>query len=81
MVIELYQKRIHVRFEHVRHSKSRMDFLKRVQKNNAAAKKAKETGVRVQLKRLPEGPRKGGMIKNANVETVYPQKFVGLYQG
>ena len=42
---------------------------------------AKKTGVKVQLKRLPEGPRKGGFIKGATVETVYPQKFVGLYQG
>jgi large subunit ribosomal protein L21e len=51
------EKRINVRIEHVRHSRSREDFLKRVKANFALQQKAKETGEPQQLKRVPKQPR------------------------
>ncbi|XP_036915761.1 60S ribosomal protein L21-like [Sturnira hondurensis] len=47
-------KRINVRIEHIKHSKSRGSFLKRVKDNDQKKKEAKETGTWVQLKRQPE---------------------------
>merc|ERR1711937_837266 len=44
-------KRINVRIEHVKHSKSRQGFLDRVVANNAAIKAAKEAGTFVNVKR------------------------------
>ena len=51
------EKRLNVRIEHIRQSRSRDDFLRRVKENAAAKKKAKETGEPVQVKRLPLEPR------------------------
>ena len=44
-------KRINVRIEHVKHSKSRLSFLTRVHENEKQRALAKETGVRYELKR------------------------------
>ncbi|KAF2653578.1 hypothetical protein K491DRAFT_602597 [Lophiostoma macrostomum CBS 122681] len=51
------EKRINVRVEHVRLSRSREDFLKRVKENFAKQKKAKEEGVPQAMKRQPAMPR------------------------
>ncbi|KAI8510531.1 PREDICTED: 60S ribosomal protein L21-like [Branchiostoma belcheri] len=59
-------KRINLRVEHVKHSRSREDFLKRVKKNDELKKKHKETGVYKNLKREPVGPRPGHMVRTAN---------------
>jgi large subunit ribosomal protein L21e len=40
-----------VRIEHIKHSKSRDSFLKRVKENDQKKKEAKEKGTWVQLKR------------------------------
>jgi len=53
-------KRIHVRVEHVRPSKSQSGHLQRVKDNEAIKKAAKESGVPAPasaLKRAPKGPR------------------------
>ena len=76
---KILAKRIHVRIEHVKASKSRQDFLNRVTSNTAASKAAKASGVKATLKRLPEGPRPAAFIRT-KAQTVYPAKFVGLYQ-
>lgn len=44
-------KRINVRIEHVKHSKSRDSFLQRVKENEAKKMEAKEKGTWVELKR------------------------------
>lgn len=51
------EKRVNVRCEHVRHSRSRDEFLTRVKENAAKAKKAKSEGTTVNLKRQPVMPR------------------------
>ena len=55
-------KRIHVRVEHVRPSKSQAGHLARVKENEAIKKAAKESGKPIApgaLKRQPQGPRDG----------------------
>nr|CAB3265707.1 60S ribosomal protein L21-like [Phallusia mammillata] len=61
-------KRINVRIEHVRHSKSRLSFIKRVHENEQKRALAKETGVPCQLKRQPQQPRKGHFVRSGGVE-------------
>ncbi|OJD37434.1 60s ribosomal protein l21 [Diplodia corticola] len=68
------EKRINVRIEHVRHSRSRDEFINRVKENAARRKAAKAEGQSVQLKRqpaLPRGPRTVSMKDNLP-ETVTP---------
>ncbi|MCI3325476.1 60S ribosomal protein L21, partial [Escherichia coli] len=55
-------KKINVRIEHVKHSGCRLDFLKRVKRNEALKKEAKETKVRAELRRQPQGPREGHFV-------------------
>lgn len=73
-------KKIHVRVEHVKHSKCRQDFLNRVAENEKKRAEAKKAGVFVSLKRTPELPRKGGIIKTkkTKVETLTPLSYQGL---
>ncbi|POW14753.1 hypothetical protein PSTT_02682 [Puccinia striiformis] len=56
------EKRVNLRIEHVKHSKCRDDFLRRVKENARLKKEAKEKGEKVQLKRLPAGPREAHTI-------------------
>jgi len=76
----ILKKRIHVRIEHVKPSKCRDDFLKRVISNEVAKKAAKESGKRAVLKRLPVQPRCGSFISKPRVETITALPFTGLYQ-
>lgn len=59
----IIRKRLHVRIEHVHHSKCREDFLKRVKSNDAARRAAKSAGT---IHRLvldsPNGPLTRVMI-------------------
>lgn len=73
-------KRIHVRLEHVRHSKCRQEFLDRVQANDAKRAAAKKAGEQVYLKRVPPQPLKAETVKTSKTEllTVYPSPYAGL---
>jgi large subunit ribosomal protein L21e len=68
------EKRVNVRIEHVRHSRSREEFLLRVKENAAKRKKAKEEGVHVHLKRQPAMPREARTVstKGNLPETITP---------
>jgi large subunit ribosomal protein L21e len=68
------EKRINVRIEHVRHSRSRDEFLSRVKENAAKQRKAKEEGVHVHLKRQPVQPREARTIsaKENKPESIVP---------
>ena len=71
-------KRIYVRIEHVRHSSSRAEFLKRVKRNTELKKKAKENKQKVpNLKRIPSQPQDGHLVKARKTEiiTVKPLKY------
>ncbi|KAF2192587.1 hypothetical protein K469DRAFT_654255 [Zopfia rhizophila CBS 207.26] len=71
------EKRINVRIEHVRHSRSREDFLKRVKENSEKMKKAKAEGVHMHLKRQPAAPRDARTIstKDNKPESITPLPY------
>ncbi|XP_033701214.1 large ribosomal subunit protein eL21-like [Tursiops truncatus] len=60
---KILAKRIHVRIEHIKDSKSRDSFLKRVKENNQKKKEDKEKGTWVQLKRQPAPPREAHFVR------------------
>jgi large subunit ribosomal protein L21e len=68
------EKRINVRVEHVRHSRSRDEFIARVKENAAKKRKAKETGEHVHLKRQPAQPREARTVsgKDNKPESIAP---------
>merc|ERR1711981_340050 len=60
---EILPKRINLRIEHVKHSKSRLSFIERVHSNEAQRKENKAAGVKTTLKRIPAQPRPGHVVK------------------
>ena len=68
------EKRVSLRIEHVRHSKCRDDFLRRVKENAAKKLEAQKKGVKISLKRLPAQPRSSHFVssKNNAPETITP---------
>ncbi|KAK5079472.1 ribosomal protein L21e-domain-containing protein [Cryomyces antarcticus] len=56
------EKRVNVRIEHIKLSRSREDFLKRVKENAAKMTKAKNEGVHMHLKRQPAMPREARTV-------------------
>uniref|UniRef100_H0XMT9 Large ribosomal subunit protein eL21 n=1 Tax=Otolemur garnettii TaxID=30611 RepID=H0XMT9_OTOGA len=61
-------KRINVRIEHIKPSKSRDSFLKRVKENDQKKKEAKEKGTWVQLKCQPAPPREAHFVRTNRKE-------------
>ena len=74
-------KRIHVRIEHVRQSKSRKAFVARVHANEAAKKEAKAKGTKVNCKRIPTQPRAAHVVDPSKTKISYmnPEKFRELF--
>ena len=70
-------KRIHVRTEHVRHSRCREEFLKRVKENERLRAEAKKLGNKISLKRKPGLPKLGETIdiSKTQVETLRQVKY------
>ncbi|KAE8374424.1 ribosomal protein L21e-domain-containing protein [Aspergillus bertholletiae] len=66
------EKRVNIRIEHVKHSRSREDFIKRVKENAEKKKQAKEQGVHLHLKRQPVGPREAHTVAAIAPETITP---------
>ena len=72
----ILRKRINVRVEHVRPSRSREGFLNRVKENDAKRAAAQKAGEHVVLKRIPEQPKKAFLLKVEEApETLYPIPF------
>jgi large subunit ribosomal protein L21e len=71
------EKRINVRIEHVRHSRSREDFIKRVKENAAKRKQAKTEGIHVHLKREAALPREARTVsmKDNKPESIAPVAY------
>ena len=77
-------KRICVRIEHVRKSRSRQAFVERVKRNDALKIAAKKEGKKIITKRLPVQPTEAHIVDPAKTEAkkdVYmnPIKFRELY--
>ncbi|KAG9295238.1 hypothetical protein G9A89_000061 [Geosiphon pyriformis] len=68
------EKRVNVRVEHIKHSKCRDDFLRRVKENARLKHEARAKGEKVNLKRQPELPRTARFVSTAkNIpETIAP---------
>ncbi|KJE91017.1 ribosomal protein L21 [Capsaspora owczarzaki ATCC 30864] len=73
----IINKRVNLRIEHVKHSTCRHDFLDRVKVNEAKRLAAKKDGVQVSLKRQPQQPRVGHVVRTKKVspETLSPLPF------
>merc|ERR1711887_1993 len=71
---DILPKRINLRIEHVKHSKSRLSFIDRVHKNEETRKANRAAGITTPLKRIPAQPRKGHVVKakKAGEEFVAP---------
>ena len=72
-------KRIHVRIEHCRKSRSRLAFVERVKSNDAAKIEAKKAGKKISCKRIPLQPTEAHVVKATNVQVINPLKFRELY--
>jgi large subunit ribosomal protein L21e len=74
------EKRINLRIEHVKHSKCRDDFLKRVKENLRLKREAKAKGETVNVKRQPIFPRNGHVVSTeGNVpQTLRPVAYEAL---
>merc|ERR1711991_2870 len=61
-------KRVNIRVEHVKHSKCRDDFLRRVKENEVKKREAKLKGIKVDCKRQPAPPRGIAVASTKNNE-------------
>ena len=75
------RKRIHVRIEHVQHSRCREDFLKRRAENDAAKVEAKKAGKTVVTKRTVAGPRDGFTLENVQSTILTPIPYDIVREG
>ena len=72
-------KRMHIRYEHVRQSQSRVAFVERVKSNDKLKEQAKKEGRKIQTKRMPVQPREPHVIAGKDVQILNPIKFRELY--
>mmetsp|Transcript_12821 Transcript_12821/g.27187 ORF Transcript_12821/g.27187 Transcript_12821/m.27187 type:complete len:163 (+) Transcript_12821:115-603(+) len=78
----ILEKRIHVRIEHIRKSKCQKEIIARKQANEAAKKRAAETGEKADLKRHPKPPKEGYFLAapggDGEITTIQPLPFSDL---
>jgi large subunit ribosomal protein L21e len=72
-------KRIHIRIEHARKSRSRLAFVERVKANDKLKVEAKKAGKKVITKRIPVQPQDAKVVSGSNVTYMNPIKFRELY--
>uniref|UniRef100_A0A7S3FVZ4 60S ribosomal protein L21 n=1 Tax=Strombidium rassoulzadegani TaxID=1082188 RepID=A0A7S3FVZ4_9SPIT len=72
-------KRIHVRIEHVRKSRSREAFVERIKKNDELKRQAKKDGKKIVTKREAVGPSDAHVVSGKDVKYMNPLKFRELY--
>ncbi|XP_014445078.1 60S ribosomal protein L21-like [Tupaia chinensis] len=80
---KILAKRINVRIEHIKHSKSRYSFLKCVKENDQKKKEAKQKGTWVQLKHQPAPHREAHFVRTNGKEPELlepiPYQFMGEF--
>ena len=74
-------KRLHLRIEHVRQSKSREAFVERVRTNDKLKREAKAKGVKISTKRIPKQPREASVVDSSKttISFMNPVKFRELF--
>ncbi|ELW62560.1 60S ribosomal protein L21 [Tupaia chinensis] len=65
---KIFAKRINVRIEHIKHSKSRESILKCVKENDQKKKEAKGKGTWIQLKHQPAPPKEAHFVRTSGKE-------------
>ena len=76
------RKRLHIRYEHVQHSRCREDFLARRKANDEAHAAAKKAGKKIVTKRAPAGlPREGFTLENVKTEILTPIPYDIVREG
>ena len=78
----IIRKRLHIRYEHVQHSRCREDFLARRKANDEAHAAAKKAGKKIVRKRAPVGlPREGFTLENVKTEILTPIPYDIVREG
>ena len=74
-------KRLHIRIDHLRKSRCRDSFVKRVKSNDAAKTAANKAKKIISTKRQPQGPKEGFVVELAKtkVEFMNPKPHVYVY--
>lgn len=74
-------KRLHVRFEHLRKSRCKEDFIKRVKANDKAKTAAKKENKKISTKRIPVLPTGGHLVDLAKtqVQFINPKPYTQVY--
>ena len=75
------EKRIHVRVEHIRHSNSRLSFIKKILENDKLKQEANKKGTPISTKRQPAGPGNAKNVKFSqdNIEAVNVLPFMEIF--
>ena len=75
------EKRIHVRVEHIRHSNSRLAFVKKILENDKLKAEARKNGQIISTKRQPQGPGEAKNVKYTmeNIEAVNVLPFMEIF--
>lgn len=75
------EKRIHVRVEHLRHSNSRLSFVKKIVENDKLKAEANKKGQRISTKRVPSGPSDAKHVKfsEEKLEAVNVLPFMEIF--
>ncbi|CAI2373911.1 unnamed protein product [Moneuplotes crassus] len=72
-------KKLYVRHEHLRKSKCRDAFLRRIKRDLKKKQEAKKEGKIISTKRVPPQPRKAHVVKEENIEYLAPLRFRDIF--
>ena len=74
-------KRLHVRIEHLKKSRCREDFLKRIKENDRLKREAKKAGKKISTKRTIEVPKGSQIVELGKtvIEYLNPKVYTPVY--
>ena len=72
-------KRLYIRHEHLRKSRCRDAFLRRLKSDLVKKQEAKAQGKIISTKRIPPQPKESHVVKIENVEYVNPLRFKDIF--
>ena len=75
----IMKKRLYIRHEHLRKSRCRDAFLRRIQRDLIKKQEAKKEGKIISTKRVPPQPRDAHVVKEDNVEYLNPMRFKDVF--
>ena len=75
----IMKKRVYVRHEHIRKSRSRDSFLRRVKQDLIKKQEAKKEGKIISTKRVPPQPRAAHVVNDQEAEYLNPLRFKDIF--